>query len=116
MSMENIKNFFARVRENENLQQQFKELASTSAENYMQALVEIAHAQGFSFEKNDLEAYFSGAAKNLNSAEELNEADLDAVAGGGLFDWISMSVATVGFGCAASAAHRNTYSGCPLDN
>ena len=46
MSVDNVKNFYAKVNEDESLQQQLIELARTSAEESMQALIQLANEQG----------------------------------------------------------------------
>jgi predicted ribosomally synthesized peptide with nif11-like leader len=115
MSIENVKSFFDRLKEDENLQQHFKELSVSTVENCMQTFVEIANSHGFSFERKDLEAYFSEAAKNFSSAVELNDEELEAVAGGSWVNWAIMSPATFGAACGASLAHRETSQGCFLD-
>ena len=114
MSVENVKNFYAKVNEDESLQQQLKELARTSAEESTQALIQLANEQGFSFDNNDLEAFFAETAKNLSPTGELSEAELDAVAGGNTPAWILASVLNYWY-CFASAIGR-LQNRCGLDD
>jgi len=114
MSVDNVKNFYAKVNEDESLQQQLIELARTSAEESMQALIQLANEQGFSFDNNDLEAFFAETAKNLSPTGELSEAELDAVAGGNTPAWILASVLNYWY-CVASAIGR-LQNRCGLDD
>ena len=103
MSVENVKSFYAKLKEDENLQHQIKEQAKGTAEESMQALVGLAAAQGFPFDKKDLEAFIDEETKKFNTQGELSEAELAEVAGGALGDWVLCSVFSLGGACAASA-------------
>jgi|LFRM01.1.fsa_nt_gb predicted ribosomally synthesized peptide with nif11-like leader len=113
MSVDNVKNFYAKVNEDESLQQQLIELARTSAEESMQALIQLANEQGFSFDNNDLEAFFAETAKNLSPTGELSEAELDAVAGGDGETWALASIINV-YICVVSLIQK-AISSCGLD-
>ena len=70
------------VKEDENLRQQVEELTKVSREENIQALVDLAHEQGYVFDKKDLEVFLSEAMEKYKLKDELSEAELDAVAGG----------------------------------
>ncbi|SFG13236.1 nif11-like leader peptide domain-containing protein [Desulfotomaculum arcticum] len=115
MSVENVKSFYAKVKEDEKLQHQIKEQAKGTAEESMQALVGLAAAQGFPFDKKDLEAFIDEETKKFNTQGELSDAELAEVAGGDLFHWVVFSLASLGGACTASALTNVTIKHCVLD-
>jgi len=84
MSEEQVKVFFAKVEQDEELGRSYKSLlkgmadAKKEQDTVLKEIVEFASGKGFEFTADELKA------ASLSSKEgELSEDDLDAVAGGG---------------------------------
>ncbi len=77
MSLEDARELHDTIRENENLQKQFKGLES-EAEVIDKAL-EVADAQGINVSREDIEALLKELTEK---AEGMDEAELEDVAGG----------------------------------
>ncbi len=79
MSIEAIKQFLTEVSESKELQAEVT--TAMEAENYCQAITEIAAKYGYEFTPDEMSSEVEQAFEALN-AEELNEAELLSVAGG----------------------------------
>ena len=77
--MEKVKKFYEKAMADVNLQDKLKGFKGLEKEKAIEAIIALAKENGFEFSKEDHLA-FSNVQKG---AGELNEADLDAVAGGG---------------------------------
>ncbi len=77
MSLDDARELYDTIRENENLQEQFKGLES-EAEVIDKAL-EVADTQGVDVSREDIEALLN---KLTEQAEEMDEEELEDVAGG----------------------------------
>ena len=86
MSVEQVKAFFAKIKEDSTLAQKLKDAqaayngdTSDKAAEFAAIVIPVASSAGFNFTVDDFKAAF--AAEGEASADEL-----DAVAGGGIYD------------------------------
>jgi predicted ribosomally synthesized peptide with nif11-like leader len=81
MSVENAKNFYAKLETDETLSQQLEQ-AGSEADGWS-TMVSVAQTNGFDFSQADAEAYLSQVAGAGDQSAPLSDAQLDSVAGGG---------------------------------
>ncbi len=114
--MENVKRFLEKVQTDAALQEKLKAMQGKPQVEVITAIMALAKENGFEITKEDLQKYVEAAAKASAAQNgELNEAELDAVAGGGLGEWIGYSVLSFGVFCAGSAVGR-IFDTCALDH
>lgn len=113
--MESIKQFFEKVQADAELQEKLKALQGKTQEEVVDAVVVLANKYGFEITKGDFLKYVEAAKAFAAQNGELNEAELDAVAGGGLPEWLIMSVGSIGLACAASLMGK-VFNTCWMDN
>ncbi|OUM99168.1 MAG: hypothetical protein BAA02_01715 [Paenibacillaceae bacterium ZCTH02-B3] len=102
MSMENVRLFLQKVREDEALREKIARLGQESRENMKGVLVRLGEEAGLPFSTEDLERYQREIVAQYRAAGELDDAQLEAVAGG---DWwlIFSFIPATGVLCALSA-------------
>jgi predicted ribosomally synthesized peptide with nif11-like leader len=115
MTLEIIKKFYEKVRNDDDLQYKIMSAGAKSTDEAFEAVTKIANSNGFAFTKADLYSYAEQTIKQLSEDGELDEAELDAVAGGGAPEWIAMSVITLGANCGLSLLARHAANACPMD-
>jgi predicted ribosomally synthesized peptide with nif11-like leader len=111
--MENIKLFFEKVYADADLQEKLKAMQGMAQDEAMEAVAVLARENNFKITKEDLLKYADAAKESTMKSGELNEAELDAVAGGGPVEWILMT-AGFGIGCIASLVGREIGK-CAMD-
>ena len=103
MSKENIALFYEKVKDDQGLQEIIKGLAGKSQEEVIGAVVKLGGENGFHFTAEDLKAYAEEKAAEHNQSGELDDSQLEAVAGGGSAEMTAfVSLITFGIGCAVS--------------
>ncbi len=102
--MENIKLFFEKIQADAKLQEKLKALQEKTQEETVDAVVALAKESGYEVTREDLMEYMKAAGKAVNENAELEDAELDAVAGGGYNDWVIVSGFSLGLGCLVSLA------------
>ena len=115
MSMENARGFYEKVSVDKVLQQKIGELIKKDPKKIGAVIIKTAKENGFEFSEEEMKAFIAEKAKTVKPARELNDSELESVAGGGKTDWVVESIASVGTSCAASAAFREIAGGCTLD-
>ncbi|MBE9035707.1 Nif11-like leader peptide family RiPP precursor [aff. Roholtiella sp. LEGE 12411] len=78
MSKQNLEQFYIFVQNNEQLQQQLG--SSENKDNFSEMAVRIGQENGYSFTADEVEALIN--QRRQESESELNDAELEAVAGG----------------------------------
>ena len=81
MSRENVKLFFQKVREDAELQEQLRCLYARIYEYMQKNLVNLGVRLGYDFSLEDLEQLMQETAATLQKKGELDDAELEAVAG-----------------------------------
>ena len=100
MSTENAIKFLNQVEEVPTLKERLQAITTPSE------LIELAQEQGYEVSAEDFKSL--QAVVDSDSNEELSEDELEAVAGGGLFDFIGDVVKdTVGYGISIQRARYN---------
>lgn len=112
--MENIKQFFEKVQADAGLQEKLKALQEKTQEEAVDAVIALAGENGFEATREGLMEYIKAAGKAVNENAELDDAELDAVAGGASDGWIIGSAFTLGFACLVSLVGRE-FRRCSLD-
>ena len=115
MSKDNVELFLHKVNEDVKLQEKIKHLYAENQENMQASLIKLGADAGYHFSKEDLERFNQEMVPNKKQNGELDEAQLEAVAGGNNDEhWIILSILSVGILCALSGIGR-AVSGCTLD-
>lgn len=117
MSKENVKLFLQKVSEDVQLQQKVKGLYAENQENIQESIVKLGIENGYDFSKEDMQQLAQETAAALQQNGELDDAQLEAVAGGrgfGVGDLIFISIMSLGTACLASAVHESINEGCLL--
>jgi predicted ribosomally synthesized peptide with nif11-like leader len=92
MSIDSAKNFLDKIQADAQFKQSIEDAADDDARR------QLVKGAGFEFTKDELKE----AAKGL-SKQELNEDELESVAGGSSAAWTGAAAGVVGAGCAAAA-------------
>lgn len=116
MSMENAKAFYEKVTADQGLQQKIGGLAKEDPKGIEGIILKVAKENGFEFTAEEMKAFTAEKAKTASPTGELNDSELEAVAGGKLVDWIMASALSCGVYCAATAGGKAAGLGCNLDN
>lgn len=82
MSKENVKLFFEKVQEDEELQQHLYRLTGEKREEHAEKTVEVAREYGYTFSKEDLGEIVIEKLSTVVERGELSEEELEAVTGG----------------------------------
>ncbi|MEZ7891102.1 MAG: Nif11 family protein [Candidatus Wallbacteria bacterium] len=86
MSKENVKDMFEKIKNDEEFQKKYLEMArdyqKESEKIFFDMLVEFGEKTGFSFSPDDILSARSEYIENENANKELLENDLETVAGG----------------------------------
>lgn len=106
MSIDNVKMFFKKIGEDQELLDKVKGLHDEHQENLRASLVKLGADAGYPFDTEDLERFRQEIMADTGLNEELDDAQLEAVAGGSEELWIFISVTTLGIVCAFSALGR----------
>ncbi len=113
--MDNIARFYEKVQMDKGLQQKIKEMKGMGQEDTITAIIALAKENGLEISREDFLNYMEAAAKSAVKNGELDETDLDAVAGGGTGEWVAYSIFSFGIYCAASAVGK-IFDTCALDH
>ncbi len=113
--MEKIGLFFEKVQTDVELQEKLRALQGKTQDEAVDTVVALALENGFEVTRDDFLRFVETAKASAAKNGELNEAELDAVAGGGLPEWVIMSVGSMGLGCAASLVGK-LFDTCWLDH
>lgn len=97
MSFEAIVKFYEKVKNDVELQDKIMHMGVKTAEEALEAVTKLANSSGFDFGREDLDAYARQIVKQFDKDGELNEADLDSVAGGGSIELELLSMLTGGW-------------------
>jgi predicted ribosomally synthesized peptide with nif11-like leader len=124
MSKENVKKFFAKVEQDENIRNNFliamedvkPEIQNEAAEK----IIKVAAAAGFNFNSKELFEARAELIDMVNSNPELSDKELGAVSGGitdSKFKAVTASVTTAGIACAVmsiigEATVKQNSAGC----
>lgn len=83
MSMENVRNFFNELEDNQSLRAEFEQFVDPQSDNVANNIVDFGKKSGFEFNIEDLRAHENEV---LNG--ELSDEELEDVAGGFFFNFI----------------------------
>lgn len=114
MSMENAGAFYKKVKGDRELQQKIGELAKENPTGIETIIIKVAEENGFQFTLEEMRAFINELAAAEPKSGELNDAELEAVAGGNKLDTIegtiALSAVTLGIGCIVSAANNDKFN------
>lgn len=82
MSKENVKLFLNKLNEDQKLQEQLARLTTKYQEELANKIIEIGAENGYEFGKEDMDQF---TKERLMESGELSEAEMEAVAGGGMY-------------------------------
>lgn len=102
MSVENVKQFLLKVQEDKEVQTRLASLHATSQEEIMKGLIDLAAELGYSFNETDLQRMIAEVSSNMEQTTELEEKELEAIAGGRTEKWIAVSIVSARIGCLSS--------------
>jgi predicted ribosomally synthesized peptide with nif11-like leader len=108
----NINQFFEKLQADSKLQEKLQAIQGKTQEEVMEAVIALAKENHFEVTKEDFLKATDAAKEAAPENIELDEAELDAVAGGGAVEWGVASVASFGIACLVSMARGNR---CSLD-
>ena len=99
MSKENVKQLFEKIKNDEKFQEEYLEMArgyqKESEKIFFDMLIEFGQKSGFSFSTDDILSARTEYIENENSNKDLQERDLETVAGGILGHWASAAPTSV---------------------
>jgi predicted ribosomally synthesized peptide with nif11-like leader len=106
MSMENAKAFYEKVKVDQGLQQKIGSLVQQDPAGMEAAIIKVAGESGFQFSLAELKEFLKKTAESESQSRELNDAELESVAGGaGTKDQQAiLSIFSLGIGCIISVA------------
>lgn len=110
--MKSVQLFFEKLKSDRALQEKLMEMQDKGKEEALEAIIILAKENGFEIRKEDILAHI----EVINEKGELNEMELDSVAGGGALNWIVATVMSLGILCAVTAAAKALINYCGLDN
>lgn len=109
MSEKDVKEFIERLRTDPSMHTQLQ--GATSEAMFLSAAVRLGTAKGYTFTVEDLKAELD-AARIKPDGGELTDAQLQAVAGGGLWEMVKSMLTIEGSTCSRnSGATSSCYSG-----
>jgi predicted ribosomally synthesized peptide with nif11-like leader len=102
MSIENARAFYEKVKGDQSLQQKIGEQAKEKPAEMEAIIIKVAAENGFQFTLEEMRTVIAEVAPK---GGELSDAELEAVAGGGLSkgSWIAASISTLGAVCLVAA-------------
>lgn len=121
MSRANVELFFRKINEDAALQEKIKHLFAANRENVLAGFVALGAEIGCNFSAEEIQQYMREIQQQEEQQGELDEAELEAVAGGNTGLWIVTSIFTAGVACLSSAIDRGVTDrhgnkpGCFLD-
>ncbi len=83
MSIESVKQFLAKCRDHQALQEKFQAVSTGTSEQRLAEVVRIAAAEGFEFTAADYIAAMRAELARQHAAGEINDEQLAMVAGAG---------------------------------
>ncbi len=86
--MDNVKRFFEKVQADAGIQGKLKAMQEKTQEEAIAATIALAKENGFEISQEDLLAYARGVQEAIGKNRELDEAELEAVAGGSYQNWL----------------------------
>lgn len=98
--------FIRKVQSDEELQARIKSLVLSSHRSIQKGILALGTESGFHFTLEDLQQFAREAAAALYQDGELDEAQLEAVAGGNTEAWAALSVLFVGVGCLVTVIFK----------
>lgn len=114
MSIENAKAFYEKVKGDQSLQQTIVELVKEKPAELESIIIKVAGENGFQFTKEQLQTVI---AETTPETGELNEAELETVAGGVTKGgYIAISIVSGLLGCIIASASDKSFPGCILGN
>lgn len=115
MAIETVKMFYKKIESDGVLQEKLRVLQGALEEEKITRLVNIAKEEGFEFSEVEFKSYVQSVITNSGENDELDEGALDQVSGGGIADWIIVSICSFGIMCAISGSQRKKDT-CGLDH
>lgn len=116
MSKDNVKKFFTELEKNPQLKEKYaeamKEYQKESDKILADKLLDFARKSGFGFTEPDLHETHAELIDTINANDELNDMDLESVAGGkgDMFDQktkaVLASLTLFGLGCAVQSIYQ----------
>ena len=97
MSKTNVQLFFEIARSDQDLQNKIKTLLTEKKEQSLENLVTLGSEVGYEFSKEDLLQVVKETAAKMNQGE-LDDDQLEAVAGGDTPGWVALSIGSYGIG------------------
>lgn len=115
MSIENAKAFYEKVKGDQSLQQTIVELVKEKPAELESIIIKVAGENGFQFTKEQLQTVI---AETTPETGELNEAELETVAGGAATKggYIAVSIVSGLLGCIIASAADKSFPGCIIGN
>ena len=95
MSMEAVRDFSKKLKQESALQAKVSALSGDDRDALLAEVVAIASGAGFSFTTEEFEAVTADTLRKLHSADQINEAELERIAGG---------AKNTGYGCTSNIA------------
>jgi predicted ribosomally synthesized peptide with nif11-like leader len=107
MSIDNARKFYEKVKTDQGLQQKIGEQAKEKPAEMEAIIIKVAGDNGFKFNAEEMKTIIAEVAPK---GGELNNAELEMVAGGSKYNWATTSILTFGIGCAISGALNATIA------
>lgn len=92
MSLENAKAFYQKVKGDQDLQQKIGQFAKEDPKGIEAIIIKTAKENGFEFTEKEMKTFIAEETAKVNSNGELNDSELEAVAGGNTKDRILKSI------------------------
>jgi predicted ribosomally synthesized peptide with nif11-like leader len=106
MSIEKVKEFYVKVMKDQELFNKIGQIPKDNPGGVEAGIVKIAAQNKYDFTVGEMKTFLELEAKKGAADGELSDSELEAVAGGKsgreIFNWIAVSIGTVGIGCAIS--------------
>lgn len=115
MSTEKVELFFNKVKVDQNLQEELKKIAEQKG-NVDENLVKLCQSAGFDIKLEDVIQFMEEGVAEIKQQEELDDAQLEAVAGGvrgnveNLFEGLLQSALDVGDGVVDDKVGQSVMS------
>lgn len=111
MSLQNIQALLEKAWSDPELQDKIRQSAAEQMDRYLEALVAIGAEAGYPFSKEELlNAAKAASSRNAGNPDELDDTQLESVAGGISGDVIAYSIGSLFWGCLDSLLR-----GCDLE-
>lgn len=116
MSFENAEKFYEKVQADQGLQQKIGELAKENPQGITTVIINTAKENGYEFNEAEMKAFIAEEAKKVNFSGELDDTELESVAGGGKWAWAIASLFWGGAGCLPSKITDFLMDKCAFDD